>query len=102
MALLATTRCEGQNITLTLAGRMYSENAYAMENNIAPCLTVAAPKVMVDMGKVTYMDAAGISSLVRLHKTVAASGGQLKLTGLSGIVKDLFFLCQLDHVIDFE
>jgi len=49
-----------------------------------------APKVVVDMSKLTYMSSVGYGPLITLRSRVRAEGGGIILCGLSGVVKDVF------------
>jgi anti-sigma B factor antagonist len=49
-----------------------------------------APKVAVDLGKLTYMSSVGYGPLITLRSRVRESGGRLILCGLNGVVKEVF------------
>lgn len=49
-----------------------------------------APKVVVDMSKLSYMSSVGYGPLITLRSRVRAEGGRIILCGLSGVVKDVF------------
>ena len=49
-----------------------------------------APKVAVDMSKLTYMSSVGYGPLITLRSRVRAESGRIILCGLSGVVKDVF------------
>jgi len=50
----------------------------------------AAPRVVVDLGKLTYMSSVGYGPLITLRSRVRADGGRVILCGLSGVVKEVF------------
>src|SRR4051794_7890486 len=50
----------------------------------------AAPKVVVDLSKLTYLSSVGYGPLITLRSRVRESGGRLILCGLSGVVKEVF------------
>ncbi|MDR3562478.1 MAG: STAS domain-containing protein [Negativicutes bacterium] len=103
MNFSASTMHDSKVITLTLAGHMLRGMMLDIIKDIKPLLKPSGPKVVVvDMSKVTCMDGLGITALIRLHKTVAAIGARIKLTGLSGFEKELCLLCQLDKIMDID
>jgi len=56
--------------------------------------------ILVDLGKVRYMDSSGVATLVEALQQVGAYGGNLKLANLRDAVKDVFELSRLDKVFD--
>ncbi|MDR3589197.1 MAG: STAS domain-containing protein [Negativicutes bacterium] len=103
MSFSASTRHVDQNMTILLSGRMGGLDSLDLGRTIAPGFEATASKVLcVDMSDVTFIDAAGITALLQLHRVVAATGGKVKLTGLYGIVKEVCLLCRLDKVMEIE
>lgn len=64
-------------------------------------LTKAQNKqILVDLGKVKYMDSSGVATLVEALQQIGKYGGKLKLANLRDAVKDVFELSRLDKVFD--
>lgn len=60
----------------------------------------AAPRVVVDLGDVTFMDSSGINILIAVHSALAESGGWLRLAGAAPGVLRVIQLVGIDGFID--
>jgi anti-sigma B factor antagonist len=56
--------------------------------------------IIVDLGKVKYMDSSGVATLVEALQQVGKYDGKLKLINLRDVVKDVFELSRLDKVFE--
>lgn len=56
--------------------------------------------ILVDLGKVRYMDSSGVATLVEALQQAKKYDGKLKLVNLRDAVKDVFELSRLDKVFD--
>ena len=61
-----------------------------------------APKILLNMKEVDYVDSSGIGELVRSQMAVRKQGGQIKLTNLSKIVNDLLNATALNKIFDIQ
>jgi len=78
-------------LAIELARISSYEQAEAMGRElIAAVEGKPAPKVVVDMSKLTYMSSVGYGPLITLRSRVRADNGRIILCGLSGVVKDVF------------
>ena len=90
-------------LTLKLSGEMYAGNTPDLNAIVSPYLGTIPPRnVVVEMSNVAFLDVSGITTLLRLHKAVAENGGELKLTGVAGMVKELCVLCHLDKIMSID
>lgn len=58
-----------------------------------------APIVILDLSQVSYIDSAGLGSVVHAHISCANSGRHLALVGISERVRTLFKIARLEHVL---
>lgn len=56
----------------------------------------------LDLSDVNYMDSTGLGVFVAFYKSVNATGGHVKLTGLSSRLKRLFDITGLGEIMDIE
>lgn len=56
--------------------------------------------ILIDLGRVNYMDSSGVATLVEGLQQVGKYKGKLKLFGLDSAVKEVFELSRLDKVFD--
>ncbi len=59
---------------------------------------VTNSKVVINLGKVGYVDSSGLATLVELLKKARSKGGALYLTHLSDKVRSLFEITKLDKL----
>jgi anti-sigma B factor antagonist len=59
---------------------------------------VANSKVVINLGKVGYVDSSGLATLVEILKKTRSKGGALYLTHLSDKVRSLFEITKLDKL----
>jgi anti-sigma B factor antagonist len=57
-------------------------------------------QIVVDLGKVSYMDSAGLGGLVHAYATTKNGGGTLKLMRVTKRLKDLLTITKLVTVFD--
>jgi len=85
---------------ITVPGpRLDASQSPAFKRSIAPVLT-ASPKVIFDMSELQFVDSTGLGTIVSCLKMLNASGGDLKLCGLSKSIRALFELVRLHRVFD--
>ncbi|WP_229896009.1 STAS domain-containing protein [Streptomyces cinerochromogenes] len=58
------------------------------------------PRVVVDLGHVTFMDSSGINILITAHNTLTEAGGWLRLAQPRPAVRRVLYLVGIDTVID--
>jgi anti-anti-sigma factor len=69
---------------------------------IAATLTAAVKQkprnLIVDLGKVSYIDSSGLATLIEAMQTVEKYGGKFALVSLQETVKPIFEIARLDQV----
>ena len=92
------TQCLGNVMIFHCTGRITIESADTLQmivENVAPI-----DIVMLDLAKVTAIDAAGIGMLVSLRSWAGTNGIRLKLMNLTPKVEDLLELFNLTSVFE--
>jgi anti-sigma B factor antagonist len=88
-------------LILDVRGRItLGEETEALRNKISECVKAGQLRVLVDLGEVTYIDSAGLSTLVAGYTTVRRQGGNLKLLNLTKRVHDLLQITRLSTVFE--
>jgi anti-anti-sigma factor len=107
---VGAARCEGPVVNLLLhfrsaddtvvvycAGRItFGEEATLLSNQIA-ALLAKRQHVLLHLGAVEVMDAAGIGTLAELVALARTSGGEIKICNSPEHVRNLFGLTHLSH-----
>ena len=71
-----------------------------LKDKIQSLLQQGFRKLLLDMGKVSYVDSAGLGQLVQIYATTNHLGGSMKLLNLTKRLKDLLVLTKLLTVFD--
>ncbi|MFJ8595203.1 STAS domain-containing protein [Streptomyces sp. NPDC093598] len=58
------------------------------------------PRIVVDLGGVTFMDSTGINILISAHRALSEAGGWLRLTAPGETVKRTMNIVGIDTIID--
>jgi len=90
-------------VRLALTGVVNIQTAMALRRHLKPMLNAKQQYIHVDLGAVSFIDSAGLATLVEgLQWSLAAEGRRFVLSGLSDNVRDIFELARLDTVFDIE
>jgi len=59
-----------------------------------------APKIIINLSKVTYVDSSGLATLVEILKNMKSYGGRMRLTNMSSKIKSLFEITKLERLFE--
>ncbi len=59
-------------------------------------------KLVIDLGKVTYLNSTAIGTLIWAHTHYAKSGGEVKLANLNKGIENIFVITKLTLVFDVQ
>jgi anti-anti-sigma factor len=59
-----------------------------------------APRIVVDLGRISYLNSVGLGALVGIHTTCANRKGWLRIARIGTRIKDLFLVTKLTLVLD--
>jgi anti-sigma B factor antagonist len=101
VALKMTSR-EVDGITvLTLEGRIVlGEESNALREQVKSLLAAGKRKIVLNMGQVTYIDSAGLGTLVAAHHTARTQGATLKLSNLGKKFQEILQVTKLLTVFE--
>ncbi len=81
--------------------RLDALSAPDFKARMAGALTGAAPKVVLDLSPVGFIDSAGLASILSLVKGLP-EGGELRIAGARDAVRAVFRLTRLDKVLPLD
>lgn len=86
---------------LMLKGKlMGGAETSAVHNRIKELVEAGEKKIIMDLGKVKWMNSSGLGALMASLTTVKNSGGELKLTSVAEKVESLLMITQLIKIFD--
>jgi anti-sigma B factor antagonist len=88
-------------VVAELVGKIaFAGGAGLLRETVQSCLERGQNRILLDLGRVDFIDSAGLGELVRSHAAVRSRGGQLKLVKPSEGVHQLLRLTKLDRVFE--
>ena len=83
---------------LALEGEIDLHESPRVKEQLDPLLARKPPRVVVDLGRVSYIDSSGLALFIEALQRVQAYGGKLVLCGLGPSVRTIFDIARLDQV----
>ena len=91
----------GDVTVIQLKGKItIGEGDVKMREAIQQCLDDGKRKILIDLGKVNFMDSSGVGELVGCFQSVKNRGGEMKLLNLTKKIHDLLQITQLVTVFE--
>ncbi len=93
---------EARGVTvLALQGRItMGEGDIALREAVSDLLETGTRNILIDLGKVTFIDSFGIGQLIGCFVTVTNQGGLLKLCELSSRMSSILQITKLNTVFE--
>jgi len=100
MQLRMSTRTLDGVIVVDCSGRIvFGEESATLRDTIKKTLA-QSPRIVLNLGEVSYVDSGGLGTLVSLYTTARNAGGGLKLARLTQRVSDLLQLTKLVSIFE--
>lgn len=80
---------------------MLGKESAALQTLIPELLDAGARHLIFDLAGVTHIDSTGIGRFIDAYSRVGKGGGQMRLAGAGGAVRDAFRVTRLDTVFKF-
>ena len=101
MALKMTSREVDGVSVLALDGRIVlGEESNALREKVKSLIAEGKKKTVLNMNNVTFIDSAGLGTLVALHHSARSNGAQLKLCHLGTKFREVLQITKLLTVFD--
>ena len=85
-------------LILSADGGLIAQTADQFVDELDQFIQSGARKLVVDCHRLTFVSSYGLGVLVRLHKKLAAKGGDVKLASVSGAIPKLITMTHLDKI----
>ncbi len=101
MALQIAEKDWGGVTVLTLSGRVVlGDESGQLRNKIKAVLGQGKKRLVLDLGDVSYIDSAGLGTLVAGYSTASTQGGTIKLASLTKRFQEQLNITKLVTVFD--
>jgi len=88
----------GDKIVLHVAGRMDAESAHQFELRCESCIAEGLTSIVIDLSDLAYISSLGLRSVVAASKKARDKGGEIRICGISGLVRQVFEITKLSQV----
>ena len=92
----------GDKAEVCFSGNMYVEDSSAVREKLTDLLDDGVTLLVLNLSGLEYVDSSGLGVLISIHKRCLQKGGKMVVSGLRGMVDDLFKLTRLDLVFNIE
>ncbi|MDI9371129.1 MAG: STAS domain-containing protein [Synergistaceae bacterium] len=90
----------GNSARVGVSGSMYVEDSAEVRERLIALLEEGVSNLTLDLHNLDYIDSSGLGVLISIHKRCLQKGGKMSVTGLRGMVEELFKLTRLDLVFE--
>jgi len=101
MLLKTSTRSLGGVVIVDCSGKIVMGDETAFLRHQVKDLLNESRQIVLNLTEVSYLDSTGLGTLVGLYSSVRSAGGEIKLAGLTGRVKDLLQITKLVSIFEF-
>jgi anti-sigma B factor antagonist len=98
----ASRQIGGISVVDVQGGITFGEGSAMLREVVTSLLEKGNKKILLNLGRVQYIDSSGLGELVRTHTTLQRQGGQLKMVNLNQKVQDLLKATGLHKVFDVQ
>ena len=95
-------RTSNDAVIVGLSGEVDMSTSPEVRRAFLDLVEKKAPKILVDLSSVSYIDSSGLATLVECFQNTRKYGGKLRLFGLNENIKDVFTLARLDTIFDIK
>src|ERR687896_745336 len=94
---------DNHGVTVVMvSGEMDAGNSTQLGEELDHLLAEGSRKLVIDLGKVDFINSSGLATLVHYYKLARSNCGDISLAALQPPVRQAFQLSRLDRVFDLQ
>ncbi len=93
---------DGNILICNIEGEVNINTSPQLRSFFDKTLRAGSKFIMIDFSKVSYIDSAGLATLIEMMQRVQKIGGKLKLCNMSLQVMNVFEVTKLDSIFDIH
>ena len=102
MTMQVTREDHGETVLLAVGGSVDIYSSPELRGELKVALEKKAPRIVVDLQEVTFVDSSGLATLIEALQRVGGYDGKLFLCNLSKSVMGVFQLANLDNIFQIK
>ena len=83
-----------------LEGELDFHSSPELRKKLGEMIAKQAPKIVIDLSRVEYMDSSGIATFVEAFQKTKRYNGRLILAGLTATVRGVFEIAKLESIFE--
>lgn len=87
---------------VVLTGSIYVDDAKLLREKLTALIEKGQTELNIDMEKVDYIDSTGLGMLISMKKLAMKSGGNVCVSGVQGLVREVFELTRVNKVFGIQ
>ena len=95
-----STRYDGEILAIDIEGKLDTNASTPALEKLMQCLESSPNKVLVSLAPLDFISSTGLRVILRVTKLVRGYGGELKVSGAQGVVKDVLEITGFDSLLD--
>lgn len=89
----------GGTCVLAVSGPLVAEDCESLELELEECIRTHTLKVVVEIGKVPFIDSDGLDKLLDMVSNLNKHGGDARVAGPNEVCKDIFKATRIDSFV---
>lgn len=98
MNFSAAIRHTGNVSIVELSGQLTSFASGVLQQTIGDMMKQGNKRIVLNVGKLLYLDSSGVGALVNCYMSVIKQGGEMKVVGLTPKVEEVLKITQLYRI----
>ena len=99
---VSTTQTDGDHIVRVGESRLAYPLLPTLTNTVSTLFGTGAPKIVINLSDVSYIDSATIGCLMDLYRQAAKAGGTVKLAGVQRRVETMLTMTGAQNFIELH
>ena len=95
-----STRNIGDILAIDIAGKLDTHTSVSALEELMEIVDSSPAKVLVSLAALEFVSSAGLRVILRVTKHVRGYGGDLKVSGAQGVVKEVLEISGFDSLLD--
>ncbi len=95
-----STRNIGEILAIDIAGKLDTQTSVPALAELMQILDSSPVKVLISLATLEFVSSAGLLVILRVAKHVRGYGGDLKVSGAQGVVKEVLEISGFDSLLD--